>query len=80
MSDDEAQPTINETGKVMFVRDADGELHVVKPGQPLPAVAKPPSASYTCAGLCVGWPPCLRARGRGVAYYDGRGSCARCSR
>lgn len=45
--------SINESGKVMFVRDAEGELHVVKPGQPLPAVAQPPSESEAAAAAAA---------------------------
>jgi ankyrin repeat protein len=33
---------MNDTGRVIFVRDAEGELLVVKPGQPMPASAPPP--------------------------------------
>ena len=40
---------INTTGRVLFVRDADGELHVVKPGQPLPVVAPPEPAESAAA-------------------------------
>ena len=43
-------PEINQTGKAMFVRDADGELQIVKPGQRLPLVSKPtPSAAEVVA-------------------------------
>ena len=39
MVDAAAPAEINSSGRVMFIRDADGELLIIKPGERIPVVA-----------------------------------------